>query len=375
MKTYQKYIFGRIAAPMLLITLGIVGIAWLSKSLKFIDLIVNKGLSVTTFLYLTALTLPSLFWVVLPVGLFLAITYSYNKLSGDSEIIVLKAAGVTNFDILKPALYFSLICMTISYSIALYFLPASYREFKDMQSFIRNNYATLLLQEGVFSSPARGLTVYIKEKDDMDIFHNMVIHDSRSKDKEVTIIAQKGFLESTSEEGPMFILKNGSHQERNKKTGQIAILYFERYNLQLDPFKETLSIYRKREAKERFMDELLFPKEKTNEREYREYMSEFNNRITWPLYNVLLALIAVFPFIKGNFDRRGNVAGIAVSSVISLLTVITALSIKSLAQKNINMAIVMYAILILETGIFYYYLTNSFYKNKEGKWKILPQIN
>lgn len=368
MKTYEKYIFSRIAGPMIVITLGVVGIAWLSKSLKFLDLIVNKGLSVSTFLYLTTLTLPSLFWVILPISLFLAVIYSYNKLAGDSEIVVMKASGINNFDILKPALYFSLVCMMIGYSIAFYFMPASYREFKDMQSFIRNNYASLLLQEGVFSTPSKGLTVYIKERDNNGIFHNLLIHDSRDEEKNVTIIAQKGYLEN-SKNGPIFILKNGSHQELNKKISKnTALLYFEKYNLHLNPFKETLNINRIREPKERFIKELLFPENQVSERQYSKYMSEFNNRITWPLYSILLALIAVTPFIKGNFNRKGNVTGIAVSSIIALISVILALSMKSLAQKNFSLSILMYFLIISEIAAYYYYITHRFYRDKKGKF-------
>jgi len=115
MKIYEKYIFSRIAGPMLIITLGITGIAWLSRSLKFV--------------------------------------------SSDSEIIVFKASGISNFNIMKPAINFSILCTIISFFIAFYFLPASYREFKDMQSFIKNNYASILLQEGVFSKPTKDLTI------------------------------------------------------------------------------------------------------------------------------------------------------------------------------------------------------------------------
>jgi lipopolysaccharide export system permease protein len=365
MKTYEKYIFSRIAGPMLLITLGIVAIAWLSRSLKFIDLIVNKGLDVSTFLYLTTLTLPSLLWVILPVGLFLAITYAYNKLSSDSEIIILKASGIGNFDILKPALYFSLICLAIGYSVAFYFLPTSYREFKDMQNFIRNNYASILLQEGVFSTPTAGLTVYIKERDDKGIFNNLLIHDSRDEDKDVTIIAQKGFLEN-SEDGPMFILKNGSHQELNRDNNQASMLYFDRYNLQLNPFKENLNITRQREAKERYIQELLFPEDSVSDKEYKKFLSEFNNRITWPLYSVLLALIAMLPFIRGSFRREGNVAAITVSSIISIASIVLALSVKSLAGKYFNLSVLMYLLIFGQIAFFYYYLVGRPRAKKYG---------
>ncbi len=48
---------------------------WLLQSLRLIDLIVNRGLSVGLFLYLAVLILPRFVDVVLPIAVFTAVLF------------------------------------------------------------------------------------------------------------------------------------------------------------------------------------------------------------------------------------------------------------------------------------------------------------
>jgi lipopolysaccharide export system permease protein len=355
LKLYELYIIRKIFGPFVIITLSITGIAWLSQSLRFIDFIVNKGLSIGTFFYLSTLILPSLMWVIIPAATFIAIIYAYNKLQSDSELVIYRATGIDNKMLIRPALIFSLFATLVSYSISLYFLPASYREFKDMQIFIRNNYASVLLQEGVFTNPSAGLTVYVKEKDALGTLKGLIVHDSRTKDKTYTVTAQEATLENTPK-GPIFILRNGSHQEYNAKTKQFSLLYFDSYNLELNLFNEAMIQKRWREAPELFLYE-LFTSINPNEKERLKNISEGNYRITWPLYNILLCLIALIPFLKGEFSRRGSNKRIVKASIAAVLIIVLALVTKNLANKSLYLNSLMYMIVIFSTAFCFKYLT------------------
>ena len=102
-----------------------------------------------------------------------------------------------------PALFVASFITFIIYIISFYALPASYREFKDMQSFIRNNYASTLLQEGVFSTPVDRLTVYIESRDNEGILRGILVHDARDPERPITMMAQEGVLQQTPA-GPRF---------------------------------------------------------------------------------------------------------------------------------------------------------------------------
>lgn len=317
----------------------LTGIVWLTQALKFIDLIVNRGLDVSTFIYLSSLLIPSLLLVIIPIALFVSVLMTYNRLISDSELIVMKSAGLSRLDVTKPALIVAATIALFGYLISLYLLPASYREFKETQAFIRDNYASVLLQEGVFSTPTSGLTVYIESREDNGMLKGILVHDSRSSETSITYMAQEGRL-TNSANGAQFELINGSMQETNKESGNLTFLNFESYPFDLSSFTNKANT-RRRTPEERYIFDLLAPQE--SDIKFRnKLLAEGHNRIIWPLYGIVLTLIALASLLSGQFNRRGNWKRIVSATVIGVVFLASGISIKGLATKFPVLAIFMY---------------------------------
>ena len=79
MNAITRYILVQFTWPFLFVTLVLTGVVWLSQSLRFLDLIINKGLSVGGFVYMTLLLLPAFLSIILPVATFLTILYVYYR--------------------------------------------------------------------------------------------------------------------------------------------------------------------------------------------------------------------------------------------------------------------------------------------------------
>ncbi len=312
MHQYTKYILLRLIGPMALISFSLAAILWLAYSLRFIDLIVNRGLDVGTFLYLSSLLIPYILWPVIPIALFISVITVYQKMMADSELVALSSAGVSRIGLLKPALYFATVVMVIVFLIGSYFLPAAYREFKDMQTFIRDNYASLLLQEGVFTSPTEGFTVYIRERTGDGTLKGIVVHDSRKKSAPTTYMASEGHLVQGAN-GPVMMLDNGNRQQIEYGEDQFSFLFFERYALDLNFFTKNNLGSRFRKANERYLSELFSPTDVTNELQRRELIAEGHFRISWPLYCLGFTAFGVMSFVSGQYNRRGQPAKILLS--------------------------------------------------------------
>ena len=69
MSRLSRYILRQLAPPTLFIAAALLGVVWLTQSLRFVDMIVNRGLSASQFLYFTVLLLPGVLAVILPVAL------------------------------------------------------------------------------------------------------------------------------------------------------------------------------------------------------------------------------------------------------------------------------------------------------------------
>ena len=98
MTTLTRYILRQCFGVMVFVTAALSAAVWLAQSLTLIDLIVNRGLSVDVFLYLAVLILPRFVDIVLPIGVFIAVLFTFNRLSTESELVVMRAAGLSPTD-------------------------------------------------------------------------------------------------------------------------------------------------------------------------------------------------------------------------------------------------------------------------------------
>src|SRR5438067_1245711 len=148
MSVLDRYILRQCLSIMLFVTAVLTLTVWLAQSLRLVDLIVNRGLSVEIFAYLAVLILPRFLNIVLPIGAFIAVLFVFNRLTSESELVVMRAAGIGPLSLARPVLILAGIACLMLLSLSAYFLPASNREFKDLQFEIRNRFVSALLQEG-----------------------------------------------------------------------------------------------------------------------------------------------------------------------------------------------------------------------------------
>src|SRR5437762_11253463 len=104
MKRLDRYILRQCFGVMIFVTAALSAAIWLAQSLRLIDLIVNRGLSIEIFLYLAALILPRFLDIVLPIGVFIAVLFTFNRLTGESELVVMRSAVLSHLELAKPVL-------------------------------------------------------------------------------------------------------------------------------------------------------------------------------------------------------------------------------------------------------------------------------
>ncbi len=321
MDRITRYIFGQLLLATLFVTLTITCAVWLTQSLRFIELIVNRGLSIVAYLNLTVLLLPSFLSMLLPIGMFAALLFIYNRLVADSEIIVLRAVGLGPWQLAKPAMVLLAVVLLAGYVLALIFMPLSYRQFKDLEYDFRADYSAVLLREGAFNQVAEGITVYIRTREANGELRGIIVHDSRDKTKGVTLMAERGILAQTAE-GPRVIMVNGNRQLVERDTGKLSLLYFERYSVDIgrSGAASVEAEARWREPRERFIRELLFPDNSQGDQlNYDRLRAEGHSRLAAPLYALAFALIGLAALLSGDHNRRGQGKRIAVAVAAAVI--------------------------------------------------------
>jgi lipopolysaccharide export system permease protein len=190
----DRYVFRQLFAALLAVTLGLVALIWLTQSLRFVELVVNRGLSFTVFLKLTGLLIPGFVSVILPITCFVVVQFVYQRLATDRELTVMRAAGLSPLALARPALAVALVTMAAHYALNLWLVPASAAAFREYQWEIRNHIAAFLLQEGVFTTVSDDLVVYVRAKAPDGSLHGIMVDDARDRAHRATILAEGGRL-------------------------------------------------------------------------------------------------------------------------------------------------------------------------------------
>ncbi|MBK1669489.1 LPS export ABC transporter permease LptF [Rhodovibrio sodomensis] len=318
MSVLTKYILRQLIWVTVFITLALTLAVWLSQSLRFMDYIVNRGLPVSDFLALMSLMLPRFFGVVLPIATFVAVLFFYNKLANESELAVMRAAGLSQWQIAKPGVILAAGLTVVVYSVSLYFLPASYREFKDLQYEMRSSYSSVLLQEGVFNTLGENLTVYVRSRTSEGTLRGVMLHDAREQPA-VTLLAERGAIVQT-DAGPRVLLIDGSRQSVDEADGKLSMLYFDRYTVDIEQLQQAVGD-RWRQPEERYLQNLLWPRDTDADQRYAsELIAEGHRRLQFPLYTLAFAGIGLATILAGEFSRRGQAQriGIGVGLVAGL---------------------------------------------------------
>jgi len=341
----DRYILRQCFGVMIFVTAALSAAIWLAQSLRLIDLIVNRGLSIEVFLYLALLILPRFLDIVLPIGVFIAVLFVFNRLTTESELVVMRSAGLSHTALAKPVLMLAGIAFLALMSLSIYFLPESNRAFKDLQFEIRNRFVSSLLQEGTFTTIADKLTIYIRARDDRGELIGLLINDDREPQRPVTLLAERGAFADTPA-GARILMVNGNRQQFDTETRKLSLLTFDRYTLDLASLHDA-PVIRFREAQERFLGELFFPPPDTESDLRLGFLVEAHQRILIPLSVFSFALIPLVCLLPGEFDRRGQLKRALLAILIAFLSELLGIGANDLASRSAGAIPLMYA-----TGLF-----------------------
>jgi lipopolysaccharide export system permease protein len=338
MTRIDRYLFRQLAVALTAVSVGLAALVWLTQSLRFIELVLDRGLSLAVFVKLTSLMLPSFFAVILPITTFVAVLFTYVRLASDRELVVMRAAGLSQWRLARPAVLLAAGAMALCMALNLWLVPLSHTAFRQWQFEIRNQLVGVLLQEGVFSQVGDELTVYARYRDPDGTLRGILVHDQRESGAPVTILAEAGRITSTAT-GPRVTLINGVRQQVEPGQGGAAprlnTLSFTENSIDLARAGRGEEA-RNRDSRERSIPELLHPDpaEALRDRDIRRFFAEAHQRLSSPLTALSFALVALAVALTGQFRRHGGGLRIAVGIGIVVGLLAFGLTAGNLAARD-----------------------------------------
>ncbi len=292
MGSINRYIFRSTLNAFLVVLGSLTAVIWVTQALHDFDIMTSQGQTILVFIGITGMIIPLLVMVIAPIAFLIAMAHVLNKMSTDSEIIVMNASGMSPWILFRSFLAAALVVALLVAAISAYFAPKGLRTLRDWLTEVRANVVTTILQPGRFTSLENGVTIHVRQRRASGQLAGIFLDDQRNPKERLTVIAENGELVD-DKKGTFLVLENGTLQRHEAGQRDPAIVTFDRYAFDLSQFAGgpqaiTYSI------RERYLWQLLFPdpNDKTYRKEPGEFRAELFDRLMAPLYPIGFAVIA-----------------------------------------------------------------------------------
>lgn len=358
MTKVQSYLFYEVLRAVAIIVGGLALLALLAQGLSRTDLILENRQSALTYFYIVMLGAPQIIALLTPLALFVAGVWSLNRIHKDSEIVVAQAAGMTRWQIASPIMRLAVLCAIAHLGVNLWVQPMAQRAMRETVAVARADLAAALIRPGQFTTNGDRLTFYAREQVSGEL-RGVLISDMTDPEFPTDILARSAALVQVDNR-PTLLLRDAISMQLDENQ-QLSILEFAQYPFDLsDYMKEDSDLALK--ASDKFLHELFFV-DRTNYFELKDadtLLAEANTRLTSPLLNIVMALIAVIAVLGGDFSRKGYSKRIGVASAAAITVLIVQLAAQSAAAGDPVMNVLQWVLPISVTaGLSYIYFSRG----------------
>jgi lipopolysaccharide export system permease protein len=317
MGAIDRYIFRTSFGAFAMVLVSLTAVIWVTHALREIDLMTNQRQTVLVFIGITGLLIPLLVLVIAPIALVIAVSYTLNKLNGDSEIVVMTAAGMSPWRMFRPFLVVASLVAAMVAVISAYVAPKGLRELHDWANRVKADLVTNIVQPGRFMSIEGGLTFHIRERRQDGVLLGVFIDDRRVATERASFLAEEGEI-LENDRGTFLVLVNGSVQRREPTQRDPTIVLFDRYAFNLSQYtgRSQVTDYG---VRERYLWDLARPdpNDPMIKAQPGQFFAELHDRIAAPLYPLAFAVIAfaVLGAPRTTRQSRGFSMGVAIAGV------------------------------------------------------------
>ena len=318
MGSVGRYIFRTTFSAFLVVLVSVTMLMWMTQAMRSVDLLTSQGQTVLVFIGITGLIIPLLVLLIAPIALMIAVAHVLNKLSTDSELIVMNAAGMAPRQVFAPLLAVGVIVSLMVAAIAFYISPKSLREARRWATEVRAEVVSSKIEPGQFTAIEGGkLTVHVRERKANGQLGGVMVDDQRDAKERMTILAEVGTI-LTNDRGVFLILEAGTVQRQEAGKRDPAIIRFREYAFDLSrlspgPMNITYS------APERFVTELIAPQpgDTFAIEQAAALRAELHNRITAVFYPIAF-LVLTFAYLGApRTTRQGRSTALITAVLLS----------------------------------------------------------
>ena len=230
MKKLSRYIILEHLIPFMLALIVLIFVLLANFLLRTMDKFIGKGIDVLLLMEYVFLNLAWVLALAVPMAVLISTLMAYGRLSEDNEITAIRTSGISNYQLIKPAMIFGIfitIGMTIFNNLT---LPEMNHKARLLSRDISRKRPDLEFDVGYFINAIPNYTIYLESRID-EIFYGITIYSKKTPNKiQQTITAKSGTIEG-NDQGIILHLNDGEIHELNQSKEEYRKIDYSKYDV------------------------------------------------------------------------------------------------------------------------------------------------
>jgi len=330
----NRYIFTEVCIPFLL-TLSVLTLtALLSKVVKLVELTVVHGAGLGFIAGFIASALPSFLVYTIPVSFLVAVLVAFTRLSSESEIIAMKASGISLFTLARPVAVAAVLAYAAALVITLYLFPWGNLNLKAMAMEAARGRLAAGLEEKTFYDRFNNVVFYVDRIDaETGEMHGLFISEQNPGGPTNVFFAREGVFSPSDGEGSVYLkLTDGTVHRQGRGSDAYGLMRFSNYVLELGLPSGRGALLRNRSNRELYTSELVERARKAGAagRDASPYIIDLHKRFALPASIFVFALIGVPLGLQR--VRSSRLAGFSLSLGVMLAYYVTSTALEAAGE-------------------------------------------
>lgn len=226
MSRIDRYLLAQLLTVFAFFSLVLVSVYWVNRAARLFDALIGDGQSFWVFLELSALTLPNVIRVVLPLSAFAAAVYVAIRMTRDNEMVVLQGTGMSHTRMLRPVAIFGVIVALMLAALMHVLMPMSRAQLAERQVQIAENITARFLRAGEFLEPSDGIVVFLRDVTAEGQLLDVFLSDNRRVGTRIEYSAASALL-APGPQGPVLVMLDGVAMIYSEATARLTTIGFD----------------------------------------------------------------------------------------------------------------------------------------------------
>ena len=334
----NRYIAKELVAPIFLCLLVFTLVLITGRLVQLADLVITKGVDLSSILNLLATMLLPFLAIALPLSFLMGSMIGIGRLSADNETVALRAAGIGMIDMGKPLLLIALVFALLTALVACWAAPWGKKAFKATLLEISRNNVSISLQKQQFIKQFKDLVLYTEHLDEHsgEMSGVFIVEENPGED-EMIIIADKGRLISNPQDQSLALqLQNGTIHRKGAKADRNSyqVVRFTHYEVRPDLGNVTSAPrFALRTSPNEMRTAELWQQAAGEGEKAMAARGELHSRLTAPLATILFTLFILPCTIQ---NQRSGRSGAFVTGLLIYLIYFLATSLAEKATTTVG---------------------------------------